>query len=100
MNALLLRCLRISCEKRNNARMKLIDYLSMHNITQADFAQRIGTTGATVNRIVRGKVTPRRGLMAAISLATEGAVQPIDLLLEEVVPGADAGAAPTSETET
>ena len=80
--------------------MKLIDYLSMHNITQADFAQRIGTTGATVNRIVRGKVTPRRGLMAAISFATEGAVQPIDLLLEGVAPATDAGVAPASNTGT
>lgn len=71
--------------------MKLIDYLSMHNITQADFAHRIGTTGATINRIVRGRVTPRRALMTAISEATQGAVQPVDLLPDGVVTPAVGG---------
>jgi transcriptional regulator with XRE-family HTH domain len=62
--------------------MKLVDYLRVNQITQAEFAARIGTTAATVNRIVRGKVTPRRALMTTICEVTKGEVQPLDLLLD------------------
>lgn len=72
--------MRTTYEKRKYVKMKLSDYLQVNQITQAEFAARIGTTGATVNRIVRGKVIPRRALMTTISEATKGDVKPLDLL--------------------
>ena len=59
--------------------MKLIDYLTLHNIHANDFALRVGTTGATISRITNGQVMPRKALMAAILRETEGQVTPNDL---------------------
>jgi len=61
--------------------MKLRDYLKQNQIPQADFAQRVGTTPATINRICKGLTIPRRALMARIIAATDGAVAGTDLLI-------------------
>ncbi len=59
--------------------MRLIDYLTTHSIPANDFAERVGTTAATISRIANGQVMPRKELMAAILQETEGQVTPNDL---------------------
>jgi transcriptional regulator with XRE-family HTH domain len=59
--------------------MKLFDYLATHSIPANDFAQRVGTTAATISRIANGQVMPRKALMVAILQETEGQVTPNDL---------------------
>lgn len=60
--------------------MKLGDYLSENGIHMADFAAAVGSTGATICRVINGKVVPRRGLLEAIYRETKGLVTPNDLL--------------------
>ncbi len=50
----------------------------------AGFAQKVGTTGATICRIINNRVVPRRDLMAAIYRETRGAVTPNDLVQLDV----------------
>ena len=59
--------------------MKLFDYLTAHGIPANDFAERVGTTAATISRIANGQVMPRKALMAAILQETGGQVTPNDL---------------------
>ena len=60
--------------------MKLNVFLQTHNLQSAEFAARIGTTGATLSRILNAQVVPRRGLMEAIFRETDGLVTPNDLV--------------------
>ena len=60
--------------------MKLNVFLQSHNLQSVEFAARIGTTGATLSRILSAQVVPRRGLMEAIYRETGGLVTPNDLV--------------------
>ena len=53
--------------------MTLDHYLSAAEIKEADFAEQIGTTQSTVNRLRKGQI-PSRDLMVAIVKATDGQV--------------------------
>lgn len=53
--------------------MQLSAYLKQQGLTEAAFAELIGSTQQTVNRICRGTV-PRRETLERIVSATEGAV--------------------------
>ena len=58
--------------------MKLETYLSQTRISQAVFAEKIGTTQASVARYAAGKRIPRPDVMARIQDATDGQVTPSD----------------------
>lgn len=60
--------------------MKLGDFLDLHDIPLGDFATQVGTTKATISRVMHGQVVPRRALMVDIHKATGGAVCPNDLM--------------------
>ena len=60
--------------------MTLGDFLKLRGMPMADFAQHVGTTKATICRIINGQVLPRRQLMTEIHRATGGAVCPNDIL--------------------
>lgn len=53
--------------------MKLSAYLKQQGLTEAAFAELIGSTQQTVNRICRGTV-PRRETLERIVATTRGAV--------------------------
>jgi transcriptional regulator with XRE-family HTH domain len=53
--------------------MQLSAYLKQQGLTEAAFAELIGSTQQTVNRICRGTV-PRRETLERIVVATKGAV--------------------------
>ena len=55
---------------------KLSEYLTDHDISQNDFAEKIGTTQATVSRLVSGKVKPGLPLAVLIERETGGIVPP------------------------
>lgn len=59
--------------------MRLNDFLMIHNLTMTEFAVSVGTTAATISRIVDGSVMPRRALMLRIYQATHGLVTPNDI---------------------
>jgi len=59
--------------------MKLNDFLNLNGVTKSAFANRIGTTVATVSRIGDGHVVPRRPLLERIHAETGGTVTPNDL---------------------
>ena len=54
-------------------------FLRQRGIQMAEFASRIGTTAATVSRIVNRQVVPRRALLEAIHRETSGLVTPNDI---------------------
>lgn len=58
--------------------MKLRDWMTRHNISEARLAGSLGTSQATVNRYARGERIPRPNIMARIIAATDGAVRPAD----------------------
>lgn len=58
--------------------MKLRDWLSQRNVSEARFADDLGTSQGTVNRYVRGERIPRPVIMARITAATQGAVTATD----------------------
>lgn len=60
--------------------MTLHEYLKLHDLPMTDFAEKVGTTGATICRIINGRVVPRRALMQDIHKVTGGAVCPNDLM--------------------
>jgi transcriptional regulator with XRE-family HTH domain len=60
--------------------MKLDQWLQSQDITQTDFAARLGTTGASLSRIVAGAQWPSAPLMAAIERETGGEVTASDIL--------------------
>lgn len=53
--------------------MHLSTYLKQHDLTESEFAERIGSTQQTVNRICRGTI-PRRETLKRIVEETAGAV--------------------------
>lgn len=59
--------------------MHLRDFLDENGLNLAEFGNLVGTTGATICRIVNGQV-PRRDLMVRIHQATNGLVTPNDLV--------------------
>lgn len=59
--------------------MKLSEFLRHNQVTLTEFAVQIGTTTATVSRIVDGLVIPRRKLLLRIFEETGGVVTPNDL---------------------
>jgi transcriptional regulator with XRE-family HTH domain len=58
--------------------MKLSDFLEANKLKPADFAKRIGTSRACVERYVAGERVPRPAIMKKIATATRGAVGPVD----------------------
>lgn len=50
------------------------EWLHAHRLTASTFAEKVGTTEATISRICSGKQLPRREIMLAIWRATGGAV--------------------------
>jgi len=59
--------------------MQLNTFLMKNNLTMATFASRVGTTAATISRVVDRSVTPRRALVERIYEETGGQVTPNDL---------------------
>ncbi len=53
---------------------KLAQYLKSEQMTQREFARRIGVTGATINRYVKGVSRPTWKTMPVIETATNGFV--------------------------
>jgi DNA-binding XRE family transcriptional regulator len=53
---------------------KLETYLARENIRQADFAVTVGTTQATISKLISGSVTPSLSLAVRIQRATDGCV--------------------------
>lgn len=49
-------------------------YLDKRALTQSDFAEVVGTTPATISRIIKGKFRPGLELAVKIAEATDGAV--------------------------
>jgi transcriptional regulator with XRE-family HTH domain len=54
--------------------MTLDQYLNAEKISGADFAHRVGTSGASITRIRKGQQSPSPELMARIITATGGKV--------------------------
>jgi transcriptional regulator with XRE-family HTH domain len=52
----------------------LATWLAQREMSQAEFAKRIGATPASVSRWISGKSLPRRGALRAIDAETDGAV--------------------------
>lgn len=63
-----------------HAIMKLADYLKQNDMRMGEFANRIGTSHATVSRYISGARQPTWKILERISAATDGAVQPQDFL--------------------
>jgi transcriptional regulator with XRE-family HTH domain len=63
--------------------MKLADYLEKEGISQLEFADLIGSTSATVSRIVHGGQNPSLALMIKIKEVTKGKVKPNDFIEKE-----------------
>lgn len=53
--------------------MTLDDWLKRNNVTETAFAERIGSSQASVNRYRKGRV-PESAIMRRIIIATKGAV--------------------------
>lgn len=62
--------------------MRLAQYLSREDLTQAAFAKKIGRSIATVSRIANGLQKPDTDTVLAIEDATRGAVRFRDLMPE------------------
>lgn len=80
--------------------MRLSEWLDSQNINQSDFAERVGTTGASISRIVAGTQWPSAPLMAAIEAKSGGAVTAVDILAAYTEKQAELksqDAAPTSD---
>lgn len=63
--------------------MKLETYLAQSQITQAEFATRIGRAPSYVSQVLRGTIWPSRSVMVSIASATGGAVTANDFLPQE-----------------
>lgn len=57
---------------------KLFQYLREANLTQAQFAERIGCSQATISRFVKGQSEPSLRMARRIQNATGGVVRPGD----------------------
>jgi transcriptional regulator with XRE-family HTH domain len=73
-------CLTRNCMRCNIASMKLDQYLTLHDLTEAAFAEEIGVVPSTVWRMRRGETRPDWKTLEAIKHATSGAVTPNDFL--------------------
>ena len=62
--------------------MKLKDFLKEEDITQEEFAKKIGSKQTTVARWIQG-ATPRVEMMSKILLATQGKVTANDFYYED-----------------
>jgi transcriptional regulator with XRE-family HTH domain len=60
--------------------MKLAAYLAGNQITDADFASRIGVTRQAVHRYKSGERAPEWSVLSKIKEVTSGAVSPDDFL--------------------
>lgn len=60
--------------------MKLMQYLTLHDLSPEVFAARVGVDRTTISRVARGVVNPSWPLMEAIYLKTKGEVTPNDFL--------------------
>lgn len=60
--------------------MRLEHWLKREKVTQTAFAEAVGTTDASLSRIVAGTQWPSAPLMAAIEAATNGQVTASDIL--------------------
>ena len=60
--------------------MKLADWLTSHGVKRGEFAERVGTSAATVSRLCAGTVWPGRDLARRIQAETAGAVTAVDFL--------------------
>jgi transcriptional regulator with XRE-family HTH domain len=58
--------------------MKLKDWLALSGISQTEFGERIGVTGAAVSTYTLESSIPRKETMQRIAEETKGAVQPAD----------------------
>ena len=67
--------------------MDLAAFLAQAELTQTEFAARIGVHPITLNRWVNGHALPRRSAMVKIQEATGGQVGPSDLLAATIKPG-------------
>lgn len=63
---------------RHIVAMTLDAYLSENGISEAAFAQLVGTSQPNIHRMRKQGQTPNRALMAEIVKATGGKVQPND----------------------
>lgn len=63
--------------------MTLREHLKCTGERVFDFADRLGVSRSTIRKIVYGKRQPSLDLAHKISAATDGAVQPKDMLLEK-----------------
>lgn len=59
----------------HHTRMDLKSYIDAHGITQSEIAKAIGTTDATVSRLVNGTRKPGLHLAMDIQKATKGKVR-------------------------
>jgi DNA-binding transcriptional regulator YdaS (Cro superfamily) len=66
--------------------MDLATYLQHADLTQAEFAARLGVHPVTLNRWVKGHAMPRRAAMAKIQNLTGGCVLPADLATAATAP--------------
>lgn len=68
--------------------MKLAKFMKENRLTDAAFANLVGSTEFAVGKWRRGERTPRRSSMQRILLATAGAVTPNDFLSAQPPPRA------------
>lgn len=62
--------------------MKLREYLKSNDLTEAQFADRVGLSQAAINRYCAGRRIPDKDAMPAIIKGTSGDVQPNDFFAE------------------
>ncbi|WP_246252053.1 helix-turn-helix domain-containing protein [Ancylobacter pratisalsi] len=60
--------------------MNLANYLAANELTDAAFAERIGRERSFVTRLRTGRATPSLATVAAIQVATNGAVTATDFM--------------------
>jgi transcriptional regulator with XRE-family HTH domain len=60
--------------------MKLADWLKTNNVTQTEFAEKIGVTPGFISQLISGTSKPGPGRIEAIHKETAGAVTATDLL--------------------
>jgi plasmid maintenance system antidote protein VapI len=66
--------------------MKLLKYLNDHNISQTDFAEKIGVHFSYITHLIKGRRTPSLSTALRIERATCGAV-PVTVWVENKLSG-------------
>lgn len=64
--------------------MKLADYLSLHQLSETEFASRAGISREMVNRLKNGQIWLSSETAERIYRATDGTVTPNDFLAERM----------------